>query len=89
MSLQLDLLAPCQTIEAIRTRLGNLPDGLTETYDEIYNKLDEIDRDRLRQAVKWVKIAEGYVSEADLLSAARVTIQEDCGEGLPSLQWSS
>lgn len=84
-----------RTNETIRERLGKLPKGLTEAYDEIYSQAEE--KIVLQQAVKWVLCAVRPLKSEILLAAVRLgsnleslalsdSIDESTSEGnLPSL----
>lgn len=62
-------LKKLRTNEGIRERLGKLPKSLTETYDEIYSKIEE--KDIVKQAVKWVLCAREPLTSDVLLMAIR------------------
>ncbi|GKZ69501.1 hypothetical protein AnigIFM50267_004710 [Aspergillus niger] len=73
--LQLKQLGACTTPEAIRECLGALPESLDETYDGLYEEIENNpphDRDLALRALKWVLAAREPLSREDLLEAVRI-----------------
>ncbi|KAM0429782.1 hypothetical protein ACHAPT_006388 [Fusarium lateritium] len=75
--LQMDQLKDLTSDEAILERLGKLPRGLMEAYDELYNNNQGYDRVILQRAVKWVMHAQNRVKTTFLLSAVRIGVVKD------------
>ncbi|EHA26164.1 hypothetical protein ASPNIDRAFT_36409 [Aspergillus niger ATCC 1015] len=73
--LQLKQLGKCMSPEAIRECLGALPKTLDETYDRLYEEIEENpphDRDLALRALKWVLAAREPLSRELLLEAVRI-----------------
>ncbi|CVL07384.1 uncharacterized protein FMAN_14328 [Fusarium mangiferae] len=72
--LQIELLIALQSPEAVEARLGKLPHGLAEAYDELYERTESYDRIYLQRAVKWVLYAFDPLSTEQLLSAVQLRL---------------
>jgi ankyrin repeat domain-containing protein 50 len=70
--LQMEQLKKCKSWKAVLERLENLPRGLTETYDELYDRNEGSDRTYLQRAVKWVTFAYEPLPTKALLSAIQL-----------------
>ncbi|KAK4062450.1 hypothetical protein Trihar35433_9271 [Trichoderma harzianum] len=68
--LQWEELKKLRTNQRICERLGKLPKGLTEAYEEIYSKNEE--KIILERAVKWVLCARRPLRSEELLTAIRL-----------------
>ncbi|KAI1778949.1 hypothetical protein F4818DRAFT_402973 [Hypoxylon cercidicola] len=71
--LQIEQLATVDSPEEVRNQLGNLPEGLEEAYQRLYESKKGWDRKRLQRAVKWVKYAREPLSTKRLLSAIQIS----------------
>ncbi|EPE05436.1 nacht and ankyrin domain protein [Ophiostoma piceae UAMH 11346] len=72
--LQISQILELQTQEAIRNRLGKLPKGLDEAYDDIYNEIalgDVSEKAIADRAFMWVACAIEPLREDQLLDAVR------------------
>ncbi|KAF3770865.1 hypothetical protein M406DRAFT_215991, partial [Cryphonectria parasitica EP155] len=75
-ALQVDELLKLSLPEDVENRLGKLPKGLKEAYDEIYLKQDEIratwESKIVDRAIMWVMAARQPLGSEELLSAVRI-----------------
>ncbi|GKZ33027.1 hypothetical protein AbraIFM66950_002744 [Aspergillus brasiliensis] len=73
--LQIKQLEKCISPEAIRDCLGTLPKTLDETYDRLYEEIENHpphDRDLALRALKWVLAAREPLGREALLEAVRI-----------------
>ncbi|QYS94086.1 Pfs,NACHT and WD domain protein [Trichoderma simmonsii] len=75
--LQMEQLSKCQLPKEIRDRLGKLPMSLNDSYDELYKEMSDYNREMLRRAVMWVMCAYRPLSINQLLSAVRLSMNDD------------
>lgn len=75
--LQMEQLKCFKSNEAILDRLGRLPKGLSEAYNELYDSNQGVDQVLLQRVVKWTKHAKRELSEDELLAAVRVHVGKD------------
>ncbi|KAJ4419129.1 hypothetical protein N0V82_005142 [Gnomoniopsis sp. IMI 355080] len=71
-ALQIRQLLKLRTENAIRDRLGRLPNDLRDAYDEIYNEIDKLhceDKQIAHRAFQWVMCAETPLARDALLHA--------------------
>ncbi|KAF4784224.1 ankyrin repeat protein [Colletotrichum scovillei] len=72
--LQMEQLKKFKTQNDIRKRLGQLPNTLSEAYDEIYDKSKEADSERfiLQRTVRWAMCVNGPLESSFLLPAIKL-----------------
>ncbi|QYT03017.1 ANK_REP_REGION domain-containing protein [Trichoderma simmonsii] len=70
--LQWQELKKLRTNQSILKRLGNLPQSLTDAYEEIYSNIEE--KEILQRAVKWVLCARRPLTSQELPMAIRLEI---------------
>ncbi|KAM5352937.1 hypothetical protein ACJ41O_005659 [Fusarium nematophilum] len=80
--LQVNQLKDLTSDEAILERLGKLPSGLMEAYDELYNNNQGHDKVILQRAVKWLMHARENPTTELLLSAVRLGENKDDKDGM-------
>lgn len=70
----------CKSLDSIDEDLENLPSGLSDTYDQMYHKLQvrrPLDRELGRRALQWVMCAPHPLTTEELLSAVRINIHNE------------
>ncbi|KAL3595587.1 hypothetical protein FPOAC2_09932 [Fusarium poae] len=77
--LQVEQLKGLGSDDAIMNRIGRLPKGLEQAYDELYEKDELIDRMYLERAVRWTMYALQPLSTEELLAAVRFGTSDDNG----------
>ncbi|KAL6830394.1 hypothetical protein J3E69DRAFT_353691 [Trichoderma sp. SZMC 28015] len=75
--LQMEQLSKCQLVKEIRDRLGKLPLSLNDSYNELFTKMSSYKQETLRRAVMWVMCAYRPLSINQLLSAVRLSMNDD------------
>ncbi|KAF3019814.1 hypothetical protein E8E14_012763 [Neopestalotiopsis sp. 37M] len=75
--LHIEQLATINSPKEVLARLGNLPQGLDATYDELYKKNKGYDEMCLQRAVKWVMHACQPLHTQELLSAVQLGTNHD------------
>ncbi|KAH8698504.1 ankyrin repeat-containing domain protein [Talaromyces proteolyticus] len=77
--LQVKQILDLESEEAIRARLGKLPETLKEAYDEIYSKIqvrNEYDKLLADRAIMWVMCAFAPLNSEQLLAAIRLDFND-------------
>ncbi|PGH14627.1 hypothetical protein AJ79_02962 [Helicocarpus griseus UAMH5409] len=67
--LQIKQILVLQQEKPIRVRLGKLPSDLKHAYDEIFNGMDEVEREVAGRAFQWIMCACSPLSSDELLPA--------------------
>ncbi|KAL6834423.1 hypothetical protein V8C40DRAFT_88633 [Trichoderma camerunense] len=75
--LQMEQLSKCQQAKEIRDRLGKLPMSLNASYHELFTGMSSHSQETLRRAVLWVMRAYKPLSSNQLLSAVRLSMNDD------------
>ncbi|KAL5086890.1 hypothetical protein Trisim1_008639 [Trichoderma cf. simile WF8] len=75
--LQMEQLSKCQQAKEIRDRLGKLPMSLNASYHELFTGMSSHSQETLRRAVLWVMCAYEPLSSNQLLSAVRLSMNDD------------
>ncbi|KAK2769608.1 hypothetical protein FQN53_005988 [Emmonsiellopsis sp. PD_33] len=79
--LQIKQLLVLQQEKHIRARLGKLPADLKDTYTEIFDAMDEIEREVANRAFQWVMCSRKPLSTGELLPA----VCQDGGDTINSI----
>lgn len=70
--LQMEQLKVCRSWPAVLERLDNLPKGVADIYDQLYDRNEGSDRTYLQRAVKWITFAYEPLTTEALLSAIQL-----------------
>lgn len=73
----MEQLSKCQQAKEIRDRLGKLPMSLNASYHELFTGMSSHSQETLRRAVMWVMCAFYPLSSNELLSAVRLSMNDD------------
>ena len=79
VALQLTDLKKCRTKNAIRKQLGNLPEGLDETYDQILLRIDKRDCDYTKTFLLWLCFALRPLTLEELAATITVDLAAENG----------
>ncbi|PNP56920.1 hypothetical protein THARTR1_03067 [Trichoderma harzianum] len=75
--LQIEQISKCRQAKEIRDRLGKLPMSLNASYHELFSGMSSHSQETLRRAVMWVMCAYKPLSSNQLLSAVRLSMNDD------------
>ncbi|KAM0260394.1 hypothetical protein ACHAQJ_002796 [Trichoderma viride] len=80
--LQMDQLSKLRQANQIESRLGKLPKTLNTAYAEIFQGIEDGDREALERAVKWIMCAQKPLETNQILRAVQLSV----GTGGPALK---
>ncbi|KAL7803567.1 hypothetical protein V8C44DRAFT_343832 [Trichoderma aethiopicum] len=72
--MQMDQLSKILQERQLEARLGKLPKSLNDAYDELFQRIQDEDRETLERAVKWVMCVRSPLTTNEILGAVRLSI---------------